>query len=230
VLGLAAFQSYCLALFLGLDMDTFHLLQISVELASSIYLALLLPIYAFVRTSHAHAQVTCRVFTLSMFCAIHYYFNTQGQVLAINYFLQPHWTGYVALGLACMTAVTSGSIRLGPGYFRDQGRLYNKAVAEKQAETEDFGQANVMGSGRSIIGHFMAFYMTDMVRHVASLDQVDLHQLPVLPAAMQQQPSIIESVAWRKQSGKWLSPTLSLLWEVWAPQWLGWAQSEALPS
>lgn len=230
ILGLAAFQCYRLAVSPGVvGKSTFDLLQMAVEAAASFYLVTLLPFYARVQTDRAHGRVTGHIFTLSTVLAIHHYFTTQGQLLAINYSLNPHWTGYGALAFASIITILSGSIGLEPGHYRDQARLYNKAVAEKQAESGNPGVSNVLGSGRSIIGHFAGFHVTDMVRYVASLEQVDLHELPVLPAAMQQQPSIIESVTWRKQSGSWLSPTLSLLWEVWAPQWLGWTKSEALP-
>lgn len=223
----AVFQSYRLAISPGTNgMNTFNLLQISVEAAISFYLVLLLPFYACVKTDCAHSQITYHLFTASSFSILHYYFATQGQALAIGFSLKPHWTSYYALGLVCLSTVASGSIPLGPGRFREQSQLYNKAVAERVAEIGKAVTANVLGSGRSILGGFMGFHVGDMARHVVTLEQVDLHELPVVTGAMQQQPAILSSVTWNKQSKRWLIPTLSLLWEVWGPQWVGWLGGE----
>jgi hypothetical protein len=123
-----------------------------------------------------------------------------------------------------MSTIFTGTISTGPGRFRDLSSLYNKAVADKAAEGEHKVEANVLGSDRSIIGHFMGTHVTEMVQQVAQLDQVDLHELPVMPAHMQQQPSILESVSWKKQNTIRPTSASSLLWEVWGPQWLGWVK------
>jgi hypothetical protein len=229
VTGSAVIQSYRLAISPSLSrMDTSDLLQICVEAAISFYSVLLLPFYACVRTDRAHSQITYHLFCLASISALHHYFASQGQSLAINYSLQPHWTEYYSLALACVTSVACITIELGPGRYREMSRLYNKAVADKAAEESDIVKANVLGSGGSIFGYLMGSHITNLAREVASLDQVDLHELPVLPAAMQQQPSILKAVAWRKRDTKWLNPTVSLLWEVWGPQWLGWIKGEVL--
>ena len=227
-MGSGAFQAYRLAISPGTNgMDTFDLLQISVEAAVSFYSVLLLPLYTCVTTDRTHRRITYHLFATSSFSALHYYFDTQGQALALNYSSQAHWTGYYALALAFIATLACGTIGLGPGRFREQSRVYNKAIADKVAELGETVEANVLGSGRSIIGGFLGFHITDMARHVISLEQVDLHELPVLPAAMQQQPSILESVSWTKRKSSWMSPTISLLWEVWGPQWLGWIKGKS---
>ena len=229
VMGSAAFQSYRIAILPRTSgLTTFGLVQIALEAGVSFYLLLLLPIYLHVKTDKAHSQITYHLFTISSLSILHYYFATQGQALAINYFLKPHWTHHCALAIGTVTVVVCGTISLGPGRFQEQSKLYNKAVEEKVAEIGKPIEANVLGSGRSILGGFLGFHIGEMAQHVVTLDQVDLHELPVMPAAMQQQPSILDSVCWSKQRAKWLSPTAGLLWEVWGPQWFGWLQSEIL--
>jgi hypothetical protein len=228
-MGSAAFQSYRIAISPGTSSsDTFGLVEIAVEAGISFYSLLLLPIYVCVKTDWAHSQITYHLFTISAFSILHYYFATQGQALAINYSLEPHWTRHCALAIGCVTVAVCGTISLGPGRFREQSKLYNKAVAEKVAEIGNAVEQNVLGSGRSILGGFLGFHIGEMAHHVVTLDQVDLHELPVMPAAMQQQPSILDSVRWSKRRAKWLSPTAALLWEVWGPQWFGWLKSETI--
>lgn len=209
-------------------MGALNLLQASVEAAVSFYLVLLVPAYAWAKTDKAHSQITHNYFTTSFISVLHYYFSTLGQSLAIGYSLEPHWTGYIALGFALVNTIASGTIGLGPGRFREQSLLYNKAVAERVAEIGKPVEANVLGSGRSIIGGFLGFHVGEMAQHVVTLEQVDLHELPVMPAVMQQQPSILDSVRWRTRPVKWLSPAVSLLWEIWGPQWYGWVKSKTI--
>ena len=229
VMGSAGFQSYRIAVSpRKSDLTTFGLVQIAVEAGIAFYSLMLLPIYLCVKTDWAHSQITYHLFTISSLSILHYYFATQGQALAINYFLEPHWTRHYALAIGLVTATACGTISLGPGRFREQSKLYNKAVAEKVAEIGKPIEANVLGSGVSILGGFLGFHVGEMAQHVVTLDQVDLHELPVMPAAMQQQPSILDSVCWSTRRAKWLSPTAALLWEVWGPQWYGWLQSETL--
>jgi hypothetical protein len=227
VTGSAVFQSYRLAISPGTSgVNAFNLLQIATEAAISFYSVLLLPFYACVRSDRTHSRITYHLSCLASVSALHHYFASQGQSLAINYSLKPHWTEYYSLALACVTSAACVTIGLGPGRYREMSRLYNRAVADKAAERSDIVRANVLGSGGSIIGYLMGSHTTDLAREVASLDQVDLHELPVVPAALQQQPSILKAVAWRKRDPKWLNPTVSLLWEVWGPQWLGWIKGE----
>ena len=227
VLGSAVFQSYRLAILPSTPgMNTFGLLQISIEAAISFYSALLLPFYACVQSNCAHSQITYHLSCLASISTLHHYFASQGQSLAINYSLQPHWTEYYSLALAGVTSIACVTIKLGPGQYQEMSRLYNKAVADKAAKESKFVKANFLGSGRSILSYLMGSHITKLAQEVASLDQVDLHELPVVPAAMQQQPSILRAVAWQKQDPKWLNPTVSLLWEVWGPQWLGWIKGE----
>jgi hypothetical protein len=184
------------------------------------------PFYSCVKTDKAHSQITYHLFSASSFFIIHHFFASQGQALALNHSLQAHWTEYYCLALAGAIAAACGTISLGPGRYRELSRLYNKAVSDKFAETGATIEANVLGCGRSIIGHVMGFHVTDLVQYVSTLEQVDLHELPVMPAALQQEPSILKAVAWRKHRPTWLPPTLSLLWEVWGPQWLGWVKGD----
>jgi hypothetical protein len=228
-MGSAAFQSYRIAISPRMSsLETFGLVQFAVEAGISFYSILLLPIYVGVKTDWAHSQITYHLFMLSSFSVLHYYFATQGQALAINYSLEPHWTRHYSLAIGFIIAAVCGTISLGPGRFREQSKLYNKAVAEKVAEIGKPVEPNVLGSGRSILGGFLGFHIGEMAKHVVTLDQVDLHELPVMPAAMQQQPSILDSVRWSKRRAKWLSPTAALLWEVWGPQWFGWLKSETI--
>jgi len=226
-MGSAAFQVYRLAISPRTSgLETFGLIQIAVEAGISFYSILLLPLYVCVKTDWAHSQITHHLFTMSAFSVLHYYFATQGQALAINHFLEPHWTRHCALAIGIVNLAVCGSISLGPGRFRELSKLYNKAVAEKVAENGKPVESNVLGSGRSILGGFLGFHAGEMAQHVVKLDQVDLHELPVMPAAMQQQPAILDSVRWSKRRAKWLSPTVALVWEVWGPQWFGWLKSE----
>lgn len=209
-------------------MGTFEVFQISVESAVSFYSVILLPIYACAKTSETHSRMTYHLFSLSSFATIHHYFASQGQALALEYHLRPHWTKYYSLGFTALTALACVTIRLGPGRYRELSRLYNKAVSDKSAEASEAVEANVLGAGQSILGHLMSFHITDLAHRISPLEQVDLHELPVVPASMQQQPSILKAVYWRKTNTTWLPPTLSLLWEVWGPQWLGWVKGDVV--
>jgi hypothetical protein len=202
--------------------------KIAVEIVTCSYLALLLPSYAYVSSTKAHRQMTFHFFWISIFLLLHNYFVTQGPVLVIGYTDTPHWTTYYALGLSVAFMIACGSVSLGPGRFRERSRLYNKAISDKLREAGEIVGPNVIGVDASVLGKFLAFPTTTMMRYVVSVDQVDLDELPALPASLQQQPSILDSVQWNSHRRKsWFGPTVSLLFEVWGPQWFAWLQGES---
>lgn len=202
--------------------------RLAIEIAACFYLLLLTPFYAFTSTDRAHRQLTHHLFWVSMLLVLHYYFVISGPALAIGYTGTTHWTMPYALGLSTALVIACGTTSLGPGRYRERSRLYNKAISDKLREAGEVVESNVIGVEGSILGKFLSFPTTSMIRRVVSVDQVDLDELPVLPAWMQQQPAILESIQWRgDRKSKWLGPTASLLLEVWGPQWLGWLQRKS---
>jgi hypothetical protein len=93
---------------------------------------------------------------------------------------------FISLAVSLTVTLILGTIAQGPGRYRERSRLYNQAVAEKLKEDggENY-EANVVGTGRSILGRFFSIHMFKVVYNIISKDQVDLHELPVLPGSMQ---------------------------------------------
>jgi hypothetical protein len=104
---------------------------------------------------------------------------------------QPDTNQLYSLLLTVLLVIAIGTIRTGPQVFRERHRLYTPAVTNKLKEVGEAVQSNVIGSGDSIIGSFMATSTFRLMRQISSYEQVDVHELPVLPANLQTEPTTI---------------------------------------
>lgn len=92
----------------------------------------------------------------------------------------------ISLAVSLSATFLLGTIPQGPERYRERSRLYNQAVAQKLKDDggETF-EGNVVGTGESILAWFFSIYMFKVVHKILQKDQVDLHELPVLPGNMQ---------------------------------------------
>lgn len=194
-----------------------------VESAVALYSLLILACDMFTDDPAVHAQIVWHLFTLSACSLLHIYLLTfgsdlvPGSTLSSRRIDQNH---LALLGLTLFLFLTTGTIRLGPEVFRERARLYNRAVTEKLKEVGEPIEPNVFGSGDSIIGSFMMASTFKMMRQVAMGEQIDLHELPVVSADMQAEPTTIALKPQVEHVESNVGPILSLVWEVTKPIWV----------
>lgn len=122
----------------------------------------------------------------------------------------------ISLAVSFSVTFVLGTIPQGPERYRERSRLYNQAVGQKLKEDggEKF-EGNVVGTGGSILAWFFSIHMFREVYKILQRDQVDLHELPVLPGNMQAEATTRKASESDKQSqhgGK--TSAGSLMWST----------------
>lgn len=162
------------------------------RLAAPTYALVLWSALLFAQDPHVHSRVVWHLFVVSTFSTIHEYLYVTGPSLVLDgQHHSPYPIELYSLSLTVLTMVTTGSVRTGPKVFRERQRLYTSAVTNKLKEAGEAVEPNVISSGDSIIGGFMSTSTFRLMRQVAVCDQVDVHELPVVPASMQTEPTTI---------------------------------------
>ena len=74
----------------------------------------------------------------------------------------------------------------------------------------------------SIVGKLMFSFVLPVITKTSAIDVVDIQDLPAAPAALRTQNILHQAVQFNDRGGMRasLGPTTSLLWTVWAPQWM----------
>lgn len=200
-----------------------------VETAVAAYSLILLTRVLFTDDFRLHAQLIWHIFVLSAFSLLHLYFVTFGpdldrsSTLASPVADREH---LISLFLSLSVLLSTGTIRLGPDAFRERSRLYDRAVTSKVKEVGESIDANVFGCGDSIIGSYMSLSTTKLMQQISAGEQIDLHELPVLPADLQTEPTTIALKPRILHGQSRMGPIMSLVWTVSRPIWVAQVKGE----
>lgn len=189
------------------------------RLAAPVYSLILWIALVFVQESRVHSRLVWHLFIVSVLSAVHEYLFVIGPSLILtDKHYSPESTELYSLSLTVLTIIATGTIRTGPEVFRERHRLYTPAVTNKLKEVGESVQSNVIGSGDSVIGSFMSVSAFRLMRQVSACDQVDVHELPVLPASMQTEPTTIDIDPQSDDSVSRFGYIVSLIMEIVKPQ------------
>lgn len=181
----------------------------------------------FAQEPRSHNRLVWHLFVVSVLSGIREYLFVIGPSLILNNKChRPESTDLYLLSITALTIVATGTIRTGPEVFRKRHRLYTPAVTNKLKEVGESVQPNVFGSGDSIIGSFMSMSAFSLMRQVSACEQVDVHDLPVLPASMQTEPTIIAIEPRSDDSVSRFGKTISLIMELVKPHQLLYLKRE----
>lgn len=156
------------------------------------------------------------MFYMTAVLAVHDYLTLVGMYTSLDLSpIDPRLAG-ASLTISSTATLIFGTLTQEPERYRDRTRLYNEAVAEKLKEIggETF-EGNVIGVGRSILGRFFSTHMFQAVNEIILRDQVDLHELRVLPGTMQAEATTrraSESDATSRHDGH--KSAASLIWST----------------
>lgn len=125
-------------------------------------------------------------FTTSAILSVQCYLTLVGMYTTLQSLPIDPRLAVIGLAVSLFATLLLGTIPQGPARYRDRSRLYNQAVAQKLKDDggEKF-EGNVVGTGQSILGRIFSIHMFKVVYSILPRDQVDLHELPVLPGSMQ---------------------------------------------
>lgn len=188
----------------------------SVQLCAASYSLLLYVSLLMAHSPLSHARSTRHIFLLAAGSFVGDLFAAIGPWLGFGH---SDYSLIATQGLVADVLVfgTAGTLSTGPRFFRERGRLYNKAVADKLKEVHEPVEPNVIHSSESIIGRFLSISMLGLMRRVSEVDQIDLHELPVLPASMQSEPITIALDPSFRHERAHNGPIMSLILEVVRP-------------
>lgn len=172
----------------------------------------------FAKDPRVHSRILWHLFILSVIGGLHEYFVTVGPSLLLT--TQPPDTDQAqlySLALTVLILVATGTTRTGPEVFRERNRLYTPSITNKLKEVGEPVGHNVIGSGDSIIGSFLSLSTLTLMRQVSSSEQVDVHELPVVPASMQAEPTTLALKPRMDETSSRFGPIMSLIAEVVRP-------------
>lgn len=187
-------------------------------LAAPVYCSLLWVTLLFVREPRVHGRILLHLFTVSVLSALHEYLCVIGPSLILtgkHHNLQR--AEIYSLSLTILVIIAVGTTRTGPEVFRERHRLYTPAVTNKLEEVGGSVGPNVIGSGESIIGSFLSISTLKLMTQVSACEQIDVHELPVLPASMQTEPTTIAIKPRSNSVDSRLGVIISLLLEIVRP-------------
>lgn len=194
------------------------LLALFDQLAAPTYSLVLWVTLLFVRSPASHRRLVWHLFTISGLAAIHEYLFVIGPSLVLTGTRQStDWSGVSSLSLVVLVCLASGTTRTGPEVFRERSRLYTPAVTNKLKEVGEPVNHNVIGSGDSILGSYFSLSTFRLMRQIYDHEQVDAHELPVVPASMQGEPTTIALEPQPEDSPSRLGHTWYLLFQVVRP-------------
>lgn len=196
------------------DAHDTHILMLAIEAVTMAWAVLISLSLLLTRSIQTFGTSLQSVFTANLLLTIHFYIVVVSRDLVHADSTPTSSVTLAVLGTALTTTVLIGTTRQEPGRYRDRSRIYNEAVAQKlKAIGGEAFESNVMASGQSIIGRFFSSHMFAVVFSITTKDQVDLHELPVLPGDMQAEPSTLTWMERDTKSGTDAHTTsASLLW------------------
>ncbi|EIW71721.1 hypothetical protein TREMEDRAFT_67926 [Tremella mesenterica DSM 1558] len=194
--------------------------KLIIDTVTITYLLSLSTCFVLTKSVKHHDSLTKHLSTIITIHLITWYMFTLGQALSLLPTAPSHWTEHLALLLSFLQLCVAILIPIGPNLNQDMTKLYNKALSAKLKDANMPYAANVIQSVSStILGQVMFTFVFPMVMKTAKKEQVDVDDLPILPAHMRTQ-NVLPEVAkvtvpeWVQRRG----PTSELMWMVWAPR------------
>ncbi|KAK4686657.1 hypothetical protein P7C73_g3466, partial [Tremellales sp. Uapishka_1] len=165
-----------------------------------------------------HRFLTRHLFSISTVLALKCYIDGLGHYLwSASHFTVP-WTTQTLLGSSFAQMIISGAIPFGPRLYQDPKYLYNRAVSLAHGRTPQNQFGNVDGEvSSSMIGGFFFAYVFPMIYKTATMDQIDITDLPVMQARIRMQRVLRETTG-GFTSMTHVRPAWGVVRAIWGPQ------------
>lgn len=196
-----------------------ELFTITAEAVTSTWMLLCAVLLTSAKKPDTYARFLHSHFSASALLVLHLYLETISPYLADGLPTGCQQSRYVSSGIACAVTLLSGTVQQEPDRYRERERLYNQAVAKKLSEIGGEPiEANVIGTGTSIMGRFFSTHMFHIVGGIVVKDQVDLHELPVLSGTMQAEPTTLTALETEKGQVEAPVSRWRFFISIWRPQ------------